>query len=64
MADLERNKPDFIVDAAKARLSRWDYPIEDFPRLARFLREDYSPVATVAGATLWQRRACAATSRP
>ena len=64
MADLGRNAPDFIVDAAKARLSRWDYPIQDFPRLARFLREDYLPVATVAGATLWQRRACAATSRP
>jgi 4-amino-4-deoxy-L-arabinose transferase-like glycosyltransferase len=62
MADLERSQPDFVVDAGKARLSRWDYPIEDFPRLVSFMREGYLPVATVDGATLWQRRGCAATS--
>ena len=62
MADLARSQPDFIVDAAKARLSRWGYPMDGFPRLAHFMREGYQPVTTIDGATLWQRRACAVVS--
>jgi hypothetical protein len=64
MADLARGEPDFIVDAAKARLSRWSYAIDGFPRFAHFVRGAYLPVATIDGATLWQRRACAAKSEP
>jgi hypothetical protein len=60
MRDLERRPPAFVLDTAPANLHEWGrYPMREFPRLERFVREGYDAVAIVDGVWVWRRRGCA-----
>jgi len=56
MADLERNRPEYIVDAAAGKLAKMDEePIARHPRIAAFVREHYREEATVLGVPVYRR---------
>jgi hypothetical protein len=60
IGDLERSRPAFVLDTAPSGLHGWGrYPIRAFPRLERFLKAGYTPVADVDGVWIWRRRGCA-----
>jgi hypothetical protein len=57
MADLERNRPEIIVDAAAGKLDKMDEePIARHARMAAFLAQHYRREATVLGVPLYRRR--------
>jgi 4-amino-4-deoxy-L-arabinose transferase-like glycosyltransferase len=61
MGDLETSRPAFILDTAPSGLHGWGaYPVEDFPRLDRFVKSGYDAVAIVDGVWVWRRRGCSA----
>jgi hypothetical protein len=56
MADLERNLPEFIVDAAAGKLDKMDdEPITRYPRIAAFVDQHYRLEATVLSVPLYRR---------
>ena len=58
-SDLARRPPAFVLDAAGARLSRWDVPLERYPRLAAFVSRGYEPLDRIDGVAIYRRRGCA-----
>jgi hypothetical protein len=57
MADLERNRPEFIVDAAAGRLDKMDdEPIGRHARMAAFVGRHYRLETTVLGVPLYRRK--------
>jgi len=57
MADLERTRPEFIVDAAAGKLAKMDdEPLARHPRIAAFVRQNYRLEATVLGVPLYRRK--------
>jgi 4-amino-4-deoxy-L-arabinose transferase-like glycosyltransferase len=60
MHDLERSRPVFVLDTAPSGLHGWgSYPLQQFPRLDRFVKSSYEAVAIVDGVWVWRRRGCA-----
>jgi hypothetical protein len=60
MADLNRNRPTYILDMAPATFSRWqDFPLEDYPWLERFVRTRYESLGSIHGVELYRQRDCA-----
>ena len=56
MADLQRNLPEFIVDAAAGKLDKMDdEPITRYPRIAAFVDQHYRLEATVLSVPLYRR---------
>jgi len=56
MVDLERNLPEFIVDAAAGKLDKMDAePIARHPRMADFVERHYTLDATVMGVPIYRR---------
>jgi len=59
MADLERSEATFVLDTAPAGIYRWDrYPLRDFPRLDRYLRDRYEVAGVVDGVRVFRRQGC------
>jgi hypothetical protein len=59
MSDLERSRPEYIVDTAPADLNHWSlYPLSKFPRLAAFVDRGYRVDAVVGGAIIYRRTDC------
>lgn len=58
MGDLARKPPVYVLDASRARLSRWGTPLENYPRLAAFVAAGYQPLAEVGGVRIYRKRAC------
>lgn len=59
MDDLERNHVTFVVDTAPADIYRWGrYPIDDYPRLARYLSDSFTLVDTVDRVRIFRRTGC------
>ena len=57
MADLQRNLPDFIVDAAAGKLDKMDdEPITRHPRMADFVARNYRLEKVMLGVPLYRRR--------
>ena len=57
MADLQRNRPDFIVDAAAGKLDKMDdEPITRHPRMADFVDRYYRLDIVELGVPLYRRR--------
>jgi hypothetical protein len=57
MADLERNQPEVIVDAAAGKLDKMDdEPIARHPRMAAFVRQHYQLAATVLAVPIYRKR--------
>jgi hypothetical protein len=57
MADLERNSPEFIVDAAAGKLDKMDdEPITRHPRIAAFVHSHYRLDATVLSVPLYRKK--------
>lgn len=57
VADLDRRRPDFIVDLSPGDVAHWGpFPPHRYPALASRLSRAYVPVASVAGAVIHQRR--------
>jgi hypothetical protein len=57
MADLQRNLPEFIVDAAAGKLDKMDdEPLARHPRMAAFVARHYRLEATVLGVPLYRRK--------
>jgi hypothetical protein len=56
MADLERARPAFIVDAAAGKLDKMDdEPIARHPRMADFVSRHYAPATTLLGVPIYRR---------
>lgn len=65
MADLESNRPAFILDTAPAGIHGWDrYPLRSYPRLAAFVRSGYEPLDSVDDIHIYRRRGCDAAAQP
>ena len=62
LADLQRSRPAYVLDTSAAAIGSWQFPLQDFPRLARFVAEGYERVATVGGVVLYRRRGCPAAA--
>ncbi len=61
MSDLDRHRATFIVDTAPANLYRWGrYPVSDFPRLQRYLDDQFDLVETIREVRIYRRRGCEA----
>jgi len=57
MADLQRNLPDFIVDAAAGKLDKMDdEPLTRHPRMAEFVARHYLLEKVVLGVPLYRKR--------
>lgn len=57
MADLERNLPEFIVDAAAGKLDKMDEePIAHHPRIAGFVAKNYRLDCQIMGVPLYRRK--------
>jgi hypothetical protein len=57
MADLERNRPDLIVDAAAGKLAKMDdEPIARHPRMAELVDRHYELAAKVMDVPIYRRR--------
>jgi 4-amino-4-deoxy-L-arabinose transferase-like glycosyltransferase len=55
--DIERRRPDWIVDAAAAGLDRWQgLELERFPPLAAVVARDYVRLTSVEGVPVYRRR--------
>ena len=60
--DLERHRATFIVDTAPANLYRWGrYPISDYPRLQRYVDDQFDLVETIREVRIYRRRGCEAS---
>lgn len=59
MFDLERHRPAFILDAEKARLSRWSVSMAQHPRIRSFVQSRYDVLAVVDRVVIYRRRGCA-----
>jgi 4-amino-4-deoxy-L-arabinose transferase-like glycosyltransferase len=64
LADLQSSRPAYILDTSAAGIGNWQFPIADYPRLARFVAEGYELRATVGGVALYRRRGCPAAVSP
>jgi hypothetical protein len=61
LADLEANRPAYILDTAPSGLHGWDrYPLRAYPRLADLVRRAYEPLDSVDDVHIYRRRGCAA----
>ncbi len=59
MSDLERSRPEWVVDTAPADLNHWGrYPLLNFHRLHAFVRSGYREQGNVGGAILYRRTDC------
>jgi len=57
MADLQRNLPEFIVDAAAGKLDKMDdEPLTRHPSIAAFVARHYRLDQTVLGVPLYRRK--------
>ena len=57
MADLQRNLPEFIVDAAAGKLDKMDdEPLTRHPSIAAFVARHYVDEGTVLGVPIYRRR--------
>jgi hypothetical protein len=65
IADLERARPEYVVDTAPADLNHWArYPLANFPRLEAFVRRDYEVEERIGGAVIYRRRAGVTSATP
>lgn len=61
MGDLERTRATYVLDTAPAGLYRWNrYPLHDYPRLDRYVAEEYELLDEVSRVLVYRRRGCAA----
>ena len=59
MSDLERSRPEWVIDTAPADLNHWGrYPLSSFHRLEAFVRSGYREHANVGGAIVYRRTDC------
>jgi hypothetical protein len=58
MADLEQNRPTYVLDTARAGLGRWGFPLERSPRLAAFVAGAYERLDVVDHVVVYRRRDC------
>jgi hypothetical protein len=59
MEDLEASRPAFILDTAPAAIYRWNrYPLRDYPRLDRYVKESYEVLDDVGDVLIYRRRDC------
>jgi hypothetical protein len=59
MSDLERNRSTYILDTAPASIYRWNrFPLEDFPRLQTYVREQYERLDVVDDVVIYRRNQC------
>ena len=57
LADLQRNLPEFIIDAAAGKLDKMDdEPLTRHPRMAALVARHYQLEATVMGVPLYRRK--------
>jgi hypothetical protein len=61
MDDLQGARATHVLDTAPAGPYRWNrYPLRDFPRLDRYVMEEYEPLDEVSRVRIHRRRDCAA----
>ncbi len=60
MDDLERSRATYVLDTAPAGLYRWNrYPLGDYPRLDRYVTQNYERIDEVSRVRVYRRRDCA-----
>lgn len=60
--DLSRNRPTYIIDAARAGLWRWRHEMARFPKFGALVATDYEPVGDFDGALVYRRLGCGSAS--
>lgn len=63
MSDLAGNRATYFLDASKAFANWKAFPLENYPRMTKFVEENYEPMATIDGVRILRWRGCAA-ARP
>jgi hypothetical protein len=63
MSDLAGNRATYFLDASKAFANWKAFPLENYPRMTKFVEENYEPMATIDGVRVLRWRGCAA-ARP
>jgi hypothetical protein len=64
MRDLDTRRATFILDTAPAGIYRWNqYPIERFPRLQRYVQEQFEPIDEIDHVVVYRRRGCEGRNR-
>ena len=59
MEDLDARQATFILDTAPAGIFRWNqYPLSDYPRLERYVRDNFEQVDVVNGVRIYRRIGC------
>ncbi len=59
MEDLEARRATFILDTAPAGIFRWNrYPLEEYPRLASYVRDHFELVDEIDGVRIYRRKDC------
>jgi 4-amino-4-deoxy-L-arabinose transferase-like glycosyltransferase len=57
MADLEKNHAVYILDTSPAGIYRWNhYPMEKYPRLQKYVSENYQRMGEIEGVVIYRRR--------
>jgi hypothetical protein len=60
MSDLAGNRATYFLDASKAFANWKAFPLENYPRMTKFVEENYEPMATLDGVRILRWRGCAA----
>jgi hypothetical protein len=64
MEDLDARKVTYVIDTAPAGLYRWNhYPIAAYPRLERYLRQHFDPLARIDRVVIYRRKDCSGRGR-
>ena len=58
-SDLEKNHATYILDTAPAAIYRWNhFPLEKFPRLQKYIADNFERMDVVEDVVIYRRRQC------
>jgi hypothetical protein len=64
MADLASGPATYFLDASKAFANWREFPLENYPRMAKFVADNYQLVANVDGVRILRWKSCRFTKGP
>jgi hypothetical protein len=58
-SDLDKNRATYILDTAPAAIYRWNhFPLEKFPRLQKYIADNFERMDVVEDVVIYRRRQC------
>lgn len=58
LSDLAQNRATYFLDSSKAFVNWKEFPLEKYPRMSRFVEDNYQPIATVDGVRILRWKTC------